>query len=396
MKKIFISFALAAFCCTATTMAETAVGDTIKVVNADPAYTLYYKVTNATEESRKVALVPQSQTAPYYNVYPSGDVVIPDSVYDGAGNAFAVRAIEANALSECKNIKTLTFKATDYISLPSKPFLAGTPLDTLDITKFRADVTWCVGAFQGNLIKWFKGKNNWYAGIDGVLCYTYYYYIQKNSQLELCVIGGARTEDIHLPDDIKVLVFRGALSAQHDIVIYSPSKNVSTIYNYANTASHITRIVVPCQVESIYNEHFPKDKFSIEISAVNNVSYAVTYVAEHGTLSADTTGCEEVTVTATADAGYKFSQWADGEKQNPRVFSITADTEISATFVADVPSALDQVELGTIEVRDGRVYCASDFRIYDTLGRDVTRLNGHLNGVYVVKVGDKAAKIVVR
>lgn len=396
MKKIFIPFALAAFCCTATTMAETAVDDTIKVVNADPAYTLYCKVTDATEGSRNVALVPQSQTAPYYNVYPSGDVVIPDSVYDGAGNAFAVRAIEANALSECKNIKTLTFKATDYISLPSKPFLAGTPLDTLDITKFRADVSWCVRAFQGNLIKWFKGKNNWYAGIDGVLCYTYYYYIQKNSQLELCVIGGARTEDIHLPDDIKTLVFRGALSAQHDIVIYSPSKNVSTIYNYATTASHITRIVVPCQVESIYNEHFPKDKFSIEISAVNNVSYAVTYVAEHGTLSADTIGCEEVTVTATADAGYKFSQWADGSTDNPRVFSITADTEISATFVADVPSALDQVELGTIEVRDGRVYCASDFRIYDTLGRDVTRLNGHLNGVYVVKVGDKAAKIVVR
>lgn len=396
MKKIFISFALAAFCCTATTMAETAVGDTIKVVNADPAYTLYYKVTDATEGSRNVALVPQSQTAPYYNVYPSGDVVIPDSVYDGAGNAFAVRAIEANALSECKNIKTLTFKATDYISLPNNPFIAGTPLDTLDITKFRVDVSWCVGAFQGNLIKWFKGKSAWYAGIDGVLCYTYYYY-HPDKQLEFGVIGGARTEDIHLPDDIKRLVFyKGALSAQHDIVIYSPSKNVSTIYNYANTASHITRIVVPCQVESIYNEKFPKDKFSIEISAVNNVSYAVTYVAEHGTLSADTTGCEEVTVTPIADAGYKFSQWADGSTDNPRVFSITEDTEISATFVADVPSALDQVELGTIEVRDGRVYCASDFRIYDTLGRDVTRLNGHLNGVYVVKVGDKAAKIVVR
>lgn len=396
MKKIFISFALAAFCCTATTMAETAVGDTIKVVNADPAYTLYYKVTNATEGSRNVALVPQSQTAPYYNVYPSGDVVIPDSVYDGAGNAFAVRAIEANALSECKNIKTLTFKATDYISLPNNPFLAGTPLDTLDITKFSVDAGWYVTTFQGNLIKWFKGKNHWYAGIDGVLCYTYYYY-HSDKKLNFGVIGGARTEDIHLPDDIKILAFYDrALSAQHDIVIYSPSKDVSLIYNYANTASHITRIVVPCQVESIYNEHFPKDKFSIEISAVNNVSYAVTYVAEHGTLSADTTGCEEVTVTATADAGYKFSQWADGEKQNPRVFSITEDTEISAIFVADVPSALDQVELGTIEVRDGRVYCASDFRIYDTLGRDVTRLNGHLNGVYVVKVGDKAAKIVVR
>ena len=41
MKKIFIPFALAAFCCTATTMAEPAVRDPLKVVNAAPAYTLY-------------------------------------------------------------------------------------------------------------------------------------------------------------------------------------------------------------------------------------------------------------------------------------------------------------------------------------------------------------------
>lgn len=391
MKKSLL--VLVACCCSATMMAQTVVGDTIKVENADPAYTLYYKVTNADEGKRKVALVPQNASKPYYNVYPSGDVVIPDSVYDADGNAFAVRSIEANALSNCKNITKLTFEATDYIDLTYKAIIADTPLDTLDITRLKPEANSVAKTFQGNLIKWFTGKNNWFAGIDGVWCYTYYYF-HSDKKLSLGAIGGARTEDIHLPDDIKCLMFapESQATALNDVVIYSPSKVVSQIITYSSASSHIKSIVVPCQVESVYKDV----NLGMNIVALNNVSYTVSYAAENGTLSADTTGCEQVKVTATPAAGYKFEQWSDGNKENPRVFDITEDTEISATFVADVPSALDQVELGTIEVRDGRVYCESDFRIYDTLGRDVTRLNGNLNGVYVVKVGDKAAKIVVR
>ncbi|MCI7430433.1 MAG: hypothetical protein MSS84_06095 [Bacteroidales bacterium] len=44
----------------------------------------------------------------------------------------------------------------------------------------------------------------------------------------------------------------------------------------------------------------------------------------------------------------------------------------------------------------GRIVCAGEFRIYDLLGRDVTRLNGSLCGVYVVKVGEAAVKVVVK
>ena len=45
---------------------------------------------------------------------------------------------------------------------------------------------------------------------------------------------------------------------------------------------------------------------------------------------------------------------------------------------------------------NGRIVCAGEFTIYDLLGRDVTRMNGQLNGVYIVKVGDKAQKVIVR
>ncbi|MDY4513029.1 MAG: leucine-rich repeat domain-containing protein [Paludibacteraceae bacterium] len=44
----------------------------------------------------------------------------------------------------------------------------------------------------------------------------------------------------------------------------------------------------------------------------------------------------------------------------------------------------------------GRIVCEGEFRIYDLLGRDVTHLNGSLYGVYVVKGGNAAVKVVVK
>ncbi|MGN0186884.1 MAG: hypothetical protein ACI392_03955, partial [Paludibacteraceae bacterium] len=59
-------------------------------------------------------------------------------------------------------------------------------------------------------------------------------------------------------------------------------------------------------------------------------------------------------------------------------------------------TALDAVASPQIYAVDGRIVCAGECRIYDLLGRDVTRLNGSLHGVYVVKVGEAAVKVVVK
>lgn len=42
----------------------------------------------------------------------------------------------------------------------------------------------------------------------------------------------------------------------------------------------------------------------------------------------------EVTLIATRNAGYKFSQWSDGNKDNPRVITITRDLTLQAQFVS--------------------------------------------------------------
>ena len=57
---------------------------------------------------------------------------------------------------------------------------------------------------------------------------------------------------------------------------------------------------------------------------------------------------------------------------------------------------LEQIELAGLYTQAGRIVCEGEFRIYDLLGRDVTRLNGSLSGVYVVKTANAAVKVVVK
>ncbi len=47
-------------------------------------------------------------------------------------------------------------------------------------------------------------------------------------------------------------------------------------------------------------------------------------------------------------------------------------------------------------VENGSIYGADEMQIFDMLGRDVTRLNGNLNGIYLVKVGNEIQKVIVR
>ncbi|MGN0186934.1 MAG: hypothetical protein ACI392_04215 [Paludibacteraceae bacterium] len=74
--------------------------------------------------------------------------------------------------------------------------------------------------------------------------------------------------------------------------------------------------------------------------------------------------------------------------ENPYSF---ADTKTPET-----PTAITSAALADLYTQNGRIVCESEFRIYDLLGRDVTRLNGSLSGVYVVKTADTAVKVVVK
>ena len=65
--------------------------------------------------------------------------------------------------------------------------------------------------------------------------------------------------------------------------------------------------------------------------------YSITNNAEHGSISGGTSAeyLDEVTLTANPDYGYHFTQWSDGNKENPRTFVLTQDTTFNAEFAID-------------------------------------------------------------
>ncbi len=70
---------------------------------------------------------------------------------------------------------------------------------------------------------------------------------------------------------------------------------------------------------------------------------------------------------------------------------VSPEFEVKATS-----TGVDCVQMPAIYAHQGRIYGAEGARIYDLLGRDVTRQNGSLHGVYVVKTSDTTQKVIVK
>ena len=108
------------------------------------------------------------------------------------------------------------------------------------------------------------------------------------------------------------------------------------------------------------------------------------------------------TAATTATSGFQFTVTGLDEASH---YTYTFDAKdaggsvvkhYAGEFNTDGFVGLGQIELAGLYTQAGRIVCDGEFRIYDLLGRDVTRLNGSLSGVYVVKTAHAAVKVVVR
>ncbi len=111
---------------------------------------------------------------------------------------------------------------------------------------------------------------------------------------------------------------------------------------------------------------------------------------------------DEVQLVVTPDWGYQLDRLTVTDAEENEIetkyerFTMPAsNVTITASFVPETPTALQGTEMPEIRIEGGRVVCDGAFRIYDLLGRNVTRLNGSLNGVYIVQVGATVQKIVL-
>ncbi|MDY4512847.1 MAG: leucine-rich repeat protein [Paludibacteraceae bacterium] len=108
------------------------------------------------------------------------------------------------------------------------------------------------------------------------------------------------------------------------------------------------------------------------------------------------------TAETTATSGFQFTVTGLDEASH---YTYTFDAKdaggsvvkhYAGEFNTDGSVGLEQIELAGLYTQAGRIVCDGEFRIYDLLGRDVTRLNGSLQGVYVVKTANAAVKVMVK
>ena len=130
-------------------------------------------------------------------------------------------------------------------------------------------------------------------------------------------------------------------------LIYTGSQSVST-GDYISITGHIykssdlqyaygdTQQVSFIKItNNLYNVVVKKNA-TYEAVFAKNV-YSITKNAEHGSISGNSSAeyLDFVTLTVTPDYGYHFTQWSDGNTDNPRVFQITKDTTFTAEFAYD-------------------------------------------------------------
>ncbi len=133
-------------------------------------------------------------------------------------------------------------------------------------------------------------------------------------------------------------------------------------------------------------------------SSTSTTSYVTLTLSADGCESTNVIRCnagQQVQVTAVPQANSQFSKWNDDNTENPRTVTVNEDMTLTAIFVS-TPTEIQLVEMPEIRTENGRIICDGEFQIFDLLGRNVTRQNGNLNGVYIVKCSDKTQKVVVR
>ena len=79
-----------------------------------------------------------------------------------------------------------------------------------------------------------------------------------------------------------------------------------------------------------------------------------------------------IELTASAIGGFSFFQWSDGNTDNPRTITVEGDLSLTAIFVQDKPTTLDQTtsEVSVKKVmRDGHILIIRNDDAYDLTGR---------------------------
>ena len=109
-----------------------------------------------------------------------------------------------------------------------------------------------------------------------------------------------------------------------EIVTISAEANYGYHFAQWNDGNTDNPRMVQVTEDKTYTAHFEKNTYAVSVD-YNNM---------YGTVAGPTSGeyMDEITLTAIPNCGYHFTQWGDGNTDNPRSLVLTQDTTFTAEF----------------------------------------------------------------
>ena len=354
--------------------ASPVVGDTLRYEYKGNS--LYYKITQK-GTSNEVTIVSDGTTPDFPYTWseankPVGALVIPNTIKDAEETEYMVTGIQANALrtgsdkltsidfSEntyirdlnqgafqgCNNVTSITLSDRIY-SIVGYCF-EGCQLTSIDFKNVRdigmANFTNCniASVHLPKTVKYiadqsylFKNattitideENTTYTVVDNVL-YT-------KDMTRLIAIPGGQPEVHIAPSTTSAL---HAAMREYLGTIYLYSQITHTYHGWSDSPKGA--VVVNCGLYEFYTTGDyagagggTEGDFRYITSLTEKLLYEIDVVAINGSaVFSDTTNCNQVKVTITPDEGCVFMGWADGNTDNPRVFTVVSDTTATANI----------------------------------------------------------------
>jgi len=196
-----------------------------------------------------------------------------------------------------------------------------------------------------------------------------------------------------------------------------PTETAMTGFNYVD-ATYFTYEEAGYWSFDLYNDYdydngaYVYPELYMEVVANNSSTIAGTYEVDYAEFCTSETntivfasGTITVTALGTIDGDsypeYSFEGTFQDESGNTYTVSLNKgvwaynyDTDEDITLNDDV--AIRNIEvLNNVFANGGRIYTQETARIYTITGLDVTSMNGNLEGLYIVKAGNKVAKVMV-
>ena len=266
--------------------------------------TLYFSYTS----NGKVYITkPEYST---YSYYTTGNLVIPGSIVSN-GIRWDIDYIGAHAFDECTRL-TLVVVSDSITSIGEYAFYCCTKLSSVSIGNGVTSIGEHAFDFCTKLSSVSIGN-----GVTSIGSYTF----SGCTQLTSVSIGDGA-------NSIGSNAFNNC-SSLNTITIYS--LNCTATGNSFYGVSANTTVNVPCGTAATYSATTGWSQFNniTEMPAM----YTTTVNSSNTTMgTASANMCGNV-IAATANNGYHFDHWSDGNTENPRTLILTSDTALIACFV---------------------------------------------------------------